>query len=389
MTIILAPDSFKESLSAVEAANAMKAGILQIAPHAEIIALPLADGGEGTVRALVTAAGGELIVAKVTGPLGEPVPAEYGIIDNGATAVIEMAAASGLSLVPPQKRNPLYTTTFGTGELIKKVIEQGCQNIIIGIGGSATNDGGAGLAQALGVVFTDHHGRTIETPMCGDLLGSVAELDTSACDALLSGVTVHVACDVTNPLLGDNGAAAVYAPQKGADAEIQTELETNMRHFIDRVEETYNMQVREIPGAGAAGGLGAGLLAFCHAELSPGIDLILDAIGFDDYLPHADLVITGEGQIDGQSVHGKTIMGVLQRCNKANIPVIALAGTIGDQAEKLYKHGLTGMFSICKSPMSLDDALANASGLLSFACRNVMAVWMTGRIKTGTRMTRI
>ena len=383
MTIILAPDSFKESLSAVDAAKAMKTGILQVAPHAETITLPVADGGEGTVRALVTATGGTLKNAEVSGPLGEAVSAEYGVFADGTTAVIEMAAASGLSLVPPQKRNPLVTTTYGTGELIKKAIEQGVNDIIIGIGGSATNDGGAGMAQALGVVFADHHGRTIESPMCGAVLGLAAELDTSACDALLSGVSIHVACDVTNPLLGDNGAAAVYAPQKGADTKIQAELETNMRRFIDLVEARYDRKIRDIPGAGAAGGLGAGLLAFCHAELSPGIDLILDAIGFDDYLPHADLVITGEGQIDGQSVHGKTIMGVLRRCNKANIPVLALAGTIGDNAEKLYEYGLTGMFSICTGPMSMDKALTNASELLTFACRNVMAVWKAGMITSG------
>ena len=376
MKIILAPDSFKESLTAEQVCNAMKRGILAVAPDTTVISIPLADGGEGTVRTL-SAGGGQLLTARVSGPLGQEIDAEYGLLRDGETAVIEMAAASGLPLVPLNKRNPLNTTTYGTGQLIRRALDQGARRLLIGIGGSATNDGGAGMAQALGVKFFDGN-EEIHDFMTGALLGRVSRIDFSGLDSRIKTTDIRVACDVDNPLLGARGAARIYAPQKGADAETVDLLEKYMRHFYDLVEAA-TIPVRDVPGAGAAGGLGAGLVAFVNAKLLSGIDAVLDACDFDRRIQQADLILTGEGKIDLQSAMGKTISGLLKRAEKASIPVIAIGGAILDGAERLYDLGLLSMFSICDRPMTLDQAIDDADRLIEKAAQNIMRLLqMTG-----------
>jgi len=369
MKIILAPDSFKESLSAVQVCAAMTRGIRAAAPHAEIIAIPLADGGEGTTETLTAAADGEMRQARVTGPLGQPLVAHYGLIDGGDTAVIEMAQASGLQRVAQNQRNPLHTTTFGTGELIRAAIEDGVRRLIIGIGGSATNDGGAGMAQALGVKFYQNN-KEITQPLTGALLAAITDIDVASLDPRMQNVKIRVACDVDNPLLGERGAAGVYAPQKGADAESVAQLEKNMARFYDLVESR-TRSVRNIAGAGAAGGLGAGLMAFLNAELGAGIDIILSACRFDERIQQADLILTGEGKIDRQTIMGKTISGVLQRAAKQNIPVVAVSGALSTEAEELYSRGMLSMFSICDAPMPLSEAIKNADRLIAKACERI------------------
>ncbi len=363
MKIVLAPDSFKESLTAVQACQAMRNGILAVEANAEIVFLPLADGGEGTVQTLVAATGGKIIRQRVIGPLGEPVDAEFGLLGDGKTAVIEMASASGLPLVPLEKRNPLHTTTFGTGQLIKSALDMGVDKIIIGIGGSATNDCGAGMAQALGVKFL-HNEKEISEPMTGGLLARVTGIDISSLDSRISSTIIQAACDVDNPLLGERGASRVYAPQKGADAETVAVLEQNMAQVIDIIE-AQTRPVRDVPGAGAAGGLGAGLMAFLNADLVSGIDAVLDACRFDERIQDADLILTGEGKIDRQSAMGKTISGVVKRAAQAGVPVVAIGGSVFDDAEQLYDLGLTSMFSICNRPMSLNEAMNEGDILLA------------------------
>lgn len=370
MKIILAPDSFKESLTALQVCDAMTRGILAAAPHAEIVAIPLADGGEGTTETLVATANGDMKHARVTGPLGRPVVARYGILGDGVTAVMEMAQASGLQLVAKDQRNPLHTTTFGTGELIRKALDHGAERLIIGIGGSATNDGGAGMAQALGAKFYKDN-TEIKQHLTGALLGTVTSINVSSLDPRLDKLKILVACDVDNPLLGASGAAHVYAPQKGADAHIVAQLEKNMAHAFDIIEPQ-TRRVRDIPGAGAAGGLGAGLMAFLNAELGAGIGIVLDACRFDQRIKNADLILTGEGKIDQQTGMGKTISGVLARAAGQGIPVVALAGALADDAENLYQCGLLSMFSICDRPMSLAEATKNASHLLEKASERII-----------------
>lgn len=373
MKIILAPDSFKENLAAVDVCRAMEKGIRRVLPDPDILHLPLADGGEGTVRTLVAATNGQIFKTTVVDPLGQSIQAEYGVLGDNQTAVLEMAAASGLPLVPPEKRNPLNTTTFGTGQLIKAALDVGVKKIIIGIGGSATNDCGAGMAQALGVIFYDNTS-TITEYMCGGNLNSVRDIDLDHVDPLLKSVDITVACDVDNPLLGERGAAKVYAPQKGASPEIVEQLESNVEHIINMIEAK-TKPVRDIPGAGAAGGLGAGLLAFLNASIESGINTVLDACQFDEHIKDADLILTGEGKIDAQSAMGKTINGVLSRAQKVNIPVIAIGGSIYDGAEKLYDNGLLSIISICDRPMSLSEAMQNASKLIDKSTESIIRVF--------------
>jgi len=369
MKIVLAPDSFKESLSAVQVCDAMTRGILAAAPQANVVAVPLADGGEGTVETLVAATSGDMKQVRVTGPLGRPVVAHYGILGDGVTAAIEMAQASGLPLVADEQRNPMHTTTFGTGEIIRAALDDGAERLIIGIGGSATNDGGAGMAQALGVKF--YHNKTeMSRPLTGALLGTVTEISMSSLDPRLRLMTILVACDVDNPLFGERGAAKIYAPQKGADAKTVAQLEKNMMHAFDIIEP-HTRQVRDIPGAGAAGGLGAGLMAFLNAELGAGIDIVLDACRFDERIEDAAIILTGEGKIDQQTVMGKTISGVVARAARQNIPVVAVGGALLDDAEALYERGLLSMFSICDRPMNLSDALQNAAHLVEKASERI------------------
>lgn len=372
MKIIIAPDSFKGSLSSVEVCNAIEKGIKNAFPQADIVKLPVADGGEGTVEALIASTNGHWARQVVHDPLGQKIEAGYGILGDGITAVIEMAAASGLPLVPPAKRNPLCTTTYGTGELIAAALDRGCREFIIGIGGSATTDCGAGMAQALGVKFLTANGQEIKDLMNGGLMGKVAEIDLTNLRPEIQQSRFTVACDVTNPLLGPQGSAYVYAPQKGATPEIVEELEKNMSVFIDILEATIGKSVRNIPGAGAAGGLGAGLLAFLEAQLKSGVEIVLEASHFSEKIRGADLIFTGEGKIDYQTAFGKTISGVAREAKKQNIPVIAVGGAVDTDLDNLYDLGLTSFFSICNGPMTLDEAISKASVLLEVLAERIV-----------------
>lgn len=335
MKIVIAPDSFKESLTADEVASAIASGFRKVFPDAEIVNVPLADGGEGTVRALIAATGGKIIKKQVTGPLGTPVTAFYGLLGDGKTAVIEIAAASGLHLIPSEERNPLITTTKGTGELILAALDEGVERIIIGLGGSATNDGGSGLVQALGARLVDEEGRDL--PPGGGSLGRLAKIDITGLDSRLFRVKISVACDVTNPLLGEYGASRTFAPQKGATPEMVEELERNLTHYATILKRDLDKDISAIPGAGAAGGTAAGLIAFLDAELKRGIDIVIEATRLEEKIKDADLVVTGEGKIDGQTLSGKTPIGVAQLAKKYHIPVVAICGSISHDAHLVYE----------------------------------------------------
>jgi glycerate kinase len=371
MKIILAPDKFKGSLSAQEACAAMERGVRRVWPDAEVVSIPLADGGEGTMDALVVATGGRCVEVTVTGPLGEPVQVQYGILGDAQTAVIEMAQASGLWRVPPEQRSPLKTTTFGTGELIKAALEQSCRRLIIGIGGSATTDCGSGMAQALGVRFLRGDGRVVEGLMTGERMGEVQRVDLSCILPELKGCSITVACDVANPLLGPQGAVMVYAPQKGAAASQLVQLERYMVHMIDVMESATGRKVRDLPGAGAAGGLGAALMTLFQAIPRPGIEIVLEAVSFREKARGAALVFSGEGRVDAQSAYGKTVSGVLRAARQEHVPVVILAGSVEDDAELLYQEGVVSLFSICTRPMTLREAMSRASTLLETAAERV------------------
>lgn len=377
MKIILAPDKFKGSLSAEEVCNAMANGIRKTLPGAQILSIPLADGGEGTVEALVAATHGRFEAADVAGPLNETVQAKFGVLGDGKTAVMEMAQASGLWRVPTQLRNPLKTTTYGTGQMILAALKLGCKNLIVGIGGSATTDCGTGMAQALGVRFYNKAGQLIQTPMTGALMGDVSRVDLSQIPQNVRDCQITVACDVTNPLLGATGATRVYSPQKGANPQQLDQLENNMTHVIDVIEAETGRKVRDLPGAGAAGGLGAGFLAFFNAKTKPGIDIVMDTVRFQDQIRGANLILTGEGRVDDQTVFGKTISGVLKAAKTEKIPVIVLAGSVEPGAEALYDQGVASIFSICTKPMTLEEAMKNAAPLLETTADRVMRLLST------------
>jgi glycerate kinase len=363
MRIVIAPDSFKECLSALEVAEALAAGLRRAIPDADLELVPMADGGEGTVDALVAATRGRTCVRTVTGPMGDPVEAMYGMLGDGETAVIEMASASGLALVLPQDRDPRVATTYGTGELLRVAIEGGATRIIIGIGGSATNDGGAGMAEALGFRFLDADGN--ELPRGGAALRDLARIDASNRLIAIDHCEILVACDVTNSLCGPNGASQVYCPQKGADAETVQHLDAALLHFANVVRDHFGFDIAELPGAGAAGGLGAGLVAFARGSLRQGVDLMAAACHLADRLKGADLVITGEGKLDGQTVYGKTPIGVARIAQKTNIPVIAVAGVLGEGYEAVYEFGIRTVYALSSGSISPDYAMANASELLA------------------------
>ncbi|MEC0664789.1 glycerate kinase [Priestia flexa] len=373
MKIVIAPDSFKESLSALEVAEAVEKGFKQVLPQANYVKVPMADGGEGTVQSLVDATDGEIISKTVTGPLGEPVEAFFGILGTKRTAVIEMAAASGLHLVPPAKRNPLMTTTKGTGELISAALDYGVNHIIIGIGGSATNDGGAGMAKALGAQLLDAEGNEILDG--GGALGNLAFINLSTLDSRLQHVKIEVACDVDNPLTGERGASAIFGPQKGATPEMVALLDRNLRHYAAVLERDLGQKIDDVPGAGAAGGLGAGMLAFLQAELKRGVDIVIEATNLLEAVRDADVVITGEGKIDGQTIYGKTPIGVAKTAKKHGIPVIGIAGNIGADSHVVYEHGIDALFSIVPGVTTLENAFANASDYVEKTAMNVAAVW--------------
>lgn len=357
MHILIAVDSFKGSLSSQQAGEAITEGIHKVFPEATTCILPMADGGEGTVEALVRSLHGDILKTKVTSPLGEEIESFLGQLPGG-TVILEMAAASGLPLVPSEERNPMIATTKGTGELIREAMNLGAHNIVLGIGGSATNDGGAGMAQALGVKFLDGEGKELN-PGGGDL-GRLARIDCSQVDPRLKSTKITVMCDVDNPLCGVRGASAVFGPQKGATPEMVQTLDRNLEHFAQILKEQLGFDVKDIPGTGAAGGLGAGLLAFTNAELKTGIETVLDTVNFDQMLESADLVITGEGRIDVQSLYGKVPMGVAKRAVKQAKPVLAIVGSIGSGAEELYNHGLSSIVSIVNGPMPLEKSIEQA-----------------------------
>lgn len=370
MKVVIAPDSFKESLSAHEVAVQIAAGFREVFPDAAYVIVPLADGGEGTVQAMVAATGGRIVSAGVTGPLGTPVTAFYGLTGDGRTAVIEMAAASGLMLVPPAQRNPLITTTYGTGELIRAALAVGASRIVVGIGGSATNDGGAGMLQALGMKLLDTEGG--EIGFGGGALARLARMDAGALDPRLGQVTIDVACDVENPLLGAHGAAAVFGPQKGATAEMVAQLDANLAHYAAVIRRDLGAEVAMAPGAGAAGGMGAALLAL-GGRLRPGIDIILETVGFEAIARDADLIITGEGCIDSQTVSGKAPLGVARIAKRLGKPVIGIAGSLAADVGMVYAHGIDAVFGVVPQPCSLADALANAAANIRLAARNIAA----------------
>lgn len=379
MRILIAPDSFKECLSAPQVAEAIAEGVRRADPNADTDLAPMADGGEGTVDALVIATGGRRVRVRVTGPLGEPVNAEYGVLGDGRTAVIEMAAASGLPLVPAHRRDPRVTTTRGTGELMVAALEAGATRLIIGIGGSATNDGGAGMAQALGYSLIDESGA--ELPPGGAALSRLARIDGSRRHPRLGECEVLVACDVTNPLCGEHGASRVYGPQKGATLEMVEELDNALRHYGEMIERTLGVRVLDVPGAGAAGGLGAGLLAFAHGTLRSGVDLVAQACGLDARMARADAVFTGEGRLDAQTAHGKTVAGVARLARHRGVPVIALAGQLGPGFAAVYECGVSAVFPICPRPMRIEDAITGAREHLRDVAEAVTRTLRAGGLK--------
>lgn len=373
MKIVIAPDSFKESLTAIQVADSIEKGFRTIFPDADIIKIPMADGGEGTVKSLVDATNGTIIEKTVTGPLGKAVQAFFGLLGNGKTAVIEMAAASGLHLVPADKRNPLVTTTRGTGELIKAALEQGVEHIIIGLGGSATNDGGAGMARALGVKLLDGKGNEIGEG--GGSLDQLATIDVSGLDPRLKFVKIEAACDVDNPLTGERGASAIFGPQKGATPEMVRKLDKNLSHFAKIIEKDLGKSIAEVPGAGAAGGIGGGLLAFLSAELKKGIDIVIEATNLYEHVKNAALVITGEGKIDAQTMYGKTPIGVARTAKKYGVPVIAIAGNIARDSDIVLEQGIDAVFSIVPGVVPLTDAIEHAAEYVERLSKNIASLF--------------
>jgi glycerate kinase len=364
LKVVVAPNAFKGTLTASQAAGAIARGVREVLPDADVVEVPVADGGDGTVEALVAANHGEYRTAGVEGPLGDPVKAQYGLIENGHTAVVELAAASGLTLIPPERRDPRKTSTYGFGQLLDAARRDGVSAIIAGIGGSATNDGGAGMAQALGYRLLDAGGKDLERG--GAALARLERIDPSGFDPDWHAVRVKVAVDVTNPLTGPQGASAVYGPQKGADAGSVRELDAALAHFAEVIERDLGKDVAAVPGAGAAGGAGAGLIAFLDARLVPGAPLVVEAAGLDAALQGADLVITGEGQADEQTAYGKAPGEVAKRAQAAGIPVILLAGSKGPGWQALEKLGVTSVVTLTEEG-DLHQAINEPERMLTLA----------------------
>ena len=378
MKILIAPDSFKNALSAPGVAKALRKGLLKVLPEAEITVVPMADGGEGTMESLIEATQGSFVHVRVHDPLMREVDASFGITGDGNTAIIEMASASGIQLIRPEERDPWITSSYGTGELIRAALDRGCHTILIGIGGSATNDGGMGMARALGMEFTQVDGKPVSEG--GGALGDVNRIDTSGLDPKVKNADIIVACDVTNPLTGPEGASQVYGPQKGAGDAMVNKLDGNLAHFAGIIREQLDLDVEYIPGAGAAGGLGAGMLAFLGARLLEGFPVIAGMRGLEDKIRAADLVITGEGKLDAQTRFGKTPFGVGEIARRNGKPVIAVAGAIGEGAEILYKDVFKAMFSILDGPIPLEEAISRTPELLEKAGQNIGRLLKTGRL---------
>jgi len=362
MKILIAPDSFKHCLTAKEVASYLEKGIHKVLPEGDTKILPLADGGEGTVRALVDATGGNIYSVRVHDPLMRKIKSFFGILGDGKTAVIEMAAASGIELLQPEERNPLYTTTYGTGELIKAALDRNCEKITIGIGGSVTNDGGAGMVQALGGKLLDKENKQIKKGGLG--LENLSKIDISTLDKRIEKCDVTVASDVENILTGQNGATMVYGPQKGANTEMVEKLDQTLKHYANKIEEFTGKDIRNIKGAGAAGGLGAGLIAFTSAEIKPGFQVVSETVNLKQKVKWADYIVTGEGKIDYQTQYGKTPYGVAKMAKKYGKIVIAVAGTLENQYEELYQKGFDLILPIIEKPMQIAEAIQEAPDLL-------------------------
>lgn len=374
MKVVIAMDSFKGTYSSLQVAEFISKGIYKVYPDADINTIAVADGGEGTTNVLVDSLCGRMVELTVQNPVGKPIQAAYGILPD-STAVIEMSAASGLTLLSPQKRNPLITSTYGAGQMIMDAIEKGCPKIIIGLGGSATNDGGVGMASALGVRFLDKAGNDLAPG--GAALKLLDCIDVSGLSPKVRSTEFLVACDVENPLCGSDGASAVFGPQKGADNEMVRELDCCLRHYGDKILQTLCIPVAEVPGAGAAGGMGAGLIAFCNAKLIKGVDLILDYLEFDRWVQQADIVITGEGRLDSQTIYGKVPVGVAKRAKKYGKPVYAIAGFLGEGAQAVYDHGIDAVISAIVAPMSLGEAIQKSPQAIENAAENLMRIILT------------
>ena len=379
MKIVIAPDSFKENLTSLEVAGELETGLKRVWPNATYIKVPMADGGEGTVQSLVDATGGQIVKAEVSGPMGVRVMASYGLLGDGKTAVIEMAEASGLPLVPKEQRNPLIATTFGTGELIGDAIKRGVHEIILGIGGSATNDAGAGLAQALGVRFLNFGGALIPDLIAGGHLDKVQAVDMSTVNPGLAKIHISVACDVTNPLCGEKGASHVYGPQKGATPEMVEQLDKNLAHFAHVIKRSIGQDVIDRPGAGAGGGIGAGLMAFTNATLKRGVELVVAATRLEEHMQGADLAITGEGRVDFQTAFGKTPSGVAAAAKKHGVPVVAIGGGLADDAGGVFQHGIDGLETATPNAMPLDVAIKKSRQYLQDAAERAARLIIIGQ----------
>ncbi len=380
MKIVIAPDSFKGSNTTIAVANNIEKGFRKVFPDIEVVKIPIADGGEGTVDALVLGAGGVFKEVEVVGPLGEKAIAKYGILDNGV-GVVELAAASGLPMVPDDMRNPLITTSYGTGQVILAAIADGCKKIVIGLGGSATNDGGMGIAQAFGISFKDAQGNELGNG--GGELSRLATIDASGINKALEGVEIIVACDVVNTLCGEKGASAIYGPQKGATPEMVEILDNNLAHMAKIIKEQLGQDIIDVPGTGAAGGASVPLMVFANAQLKSGIQVVLDVTEIDKHLVDTDFVITGEGRIDGQSIFGKVPVGVGTRVKQFNLPVLAIVGDIGPGAEACYDHGVDAIMSTVNKAMPLKEAMDRSSELMIDASERVARM-----IKIGIDITK-
>ncbi|MBP1971245.1 glycerate kinase [Virgibacillus natechei] len=384
MKIIIAPDSFKGSLTAIEAAQAMNKGIKKAFSDAETVLLPVADGGEGSMETLVSATNGKIEHVQVVGPLGSKVEAAYGILGDSETCVIEMATASGLNLVPDEQLSPLRATTYGTGQLIKQALDDGFSSFIIGIGGSATNDGGAGMLQALGLQILDKNGNEIGYGGCE--LSKINQIDMRSFDKRIKDCNFIIASDVQNPLIGANGASAIFGPQKGATAEDVALLDGNLTHWADEVAEITDIKLHDLPGAGAAGGIGGAFQAFFPFVMKRGIDVVLDYIKLDEKVMGADLIITGEGQVDSQTASGKTPMGVAQAAKRRDVPTIIIAGAVGKGIEVLYDFGVISANSIINSPMPLEEAIERAAELVELSAEQVVRSYFYQKINGSGRV---
>ena len=376
MKIVIAPQAFKGSISALDAAIAIESGVLNVLPYAETVLVPVADGGDGTLETLVEGSGGTVRTTSVTGPLRERRDAAWGALGDGVTAVIEMARMSGLALVPLDARDPMHSTTYGLGEAIGTALDEGFRRFIVGIGGSATNDAGAGMAQALGVSLTNRSGTSL--PSGGAALADLEHIDLTRLDSRIAESTFMVACDVTNPLTGPEGASAIYGPQKGATPEMVTELDSALGNFAEVVRRDVGVDVEPMQGSGAAGGLGGGMVAFLNAELRAGVDIIMETVNIEQQLEGADLVITGEGALDYQTVYNKAPIGVAQRAQRLGVPVVAIAGILGDRYELVHEHGIDAALSIPNGPMTLEVASECAADLITQTTERMLRLMQTG-----------